>query len=32
MKYPKPKVLHEIGGRKMLAWSVGLAKERGCRK
>jgi bifunctional UDP-N-acetylglucosamine pyrophosphorylase/glucosamine-1-phosphate N-acetyltransferase len=32
MKSPRPKVLHEIGGRPMLAWSVALAKELGCRK
>ena len=30
MKSPRPKVLHEIGGRSMLAWSVALAKELGC--
>src|SRR5215510_1211967 len=30
MKSPRPKVLHEIGGRPMLAWSVALAKELGC--
>ncbi|HVY90818.1 MAG TPA: bifunctional UDP-N-acetylglucosamine diphosphorylase/glucosamine-1-phosphate N-acetyltransferase GlmU [Hyphomonadaceae bacterium] len=32
MKSPRPKVLHEIGGRSMLAWSVALAKELGCKK
>jgi bifunctional UDP-N-acetylglucosamine pyrophosphorylase / glucosamine-1-phosphate N-acetyltransferase len=32
MKSPRPKVLHEIGGRPMLAWSVALAKELGCKK
>jgi len=32
MKSPKPKVLHEIGGRPMLAWSVALAKELGCKR
>jgi bifunctional UDP-N-acetylglucosamine pyrophosphorylase/glucosamine-1-phosphate N-acetyltransferase len=32
MKSPRPKVLHEIGGRSMLAWSVALAKELGCRR
>jgi bifunctional UDP-N-acetylglucosamine pyrophosphorylase/glucosamine-1-phosphate N-acetyltransferase len=32
MKSPRPKVLHEIGGRSMLAWSVALAKEFGCRR
>ena len=32
MKSPKPKVLHEVGGRPMLAWSVALAKELGCKK
>ena len=29
MKSPRPKVLHEIGGRSMLAWSVALARELG---
>ena len=32
MKSPRPKVLHEIGGRTMLAWSVALAREIGCRR
>lgn len=32
MKSPRPKVLHEIGGRSMLAWSVALAKELGCTR
>jgi bifunctional UDP-N-acetylglucosamine pyrophosphorylase/glucosamine-1-phosphate N-acetyltransferase len=32
MKSPRPKVLHEIGGRSMLAWSVALAQGAGCRK
>ena len=32
MKTPRPKVLHEIGGRSMLAWSLALAKELGCKK
>ncbi len=32
MKSPRPKVLHEIGGRSMLAWSVALAKDLGCRR
>jgi bifunctional UDP-N-acetylglucosamine pyrophosphorylase / glucosamine-1-phosphate N-acetyltransferase len=32
MKSPRPKVLHEIGGRSMLAWSVALAKELGCKR
>ncbi|HEX5006165.1 MAG TPA: bifunctional UDP-N-acetylglucosamine diphosphorylase/glucosamine-1-phosphate N-acetyltransferase GlmU [Hyphomonadaceae bacterium] len=32
MKSPRPKVLHEIGGRPMLAWSVALAKELGCKR
>jgi bifunctional UDP-N-acetylglucosamine pyrophosphorylase/glucosamine-1-phosphate N-acetyltransferase len=32
MKSPRPKVLHEIGGRPMLAWSVALAKELGCNR
>jgi bifunctional UDP-N-acetylglucosamine pyrophosphorylase / glucosamine-1-phosphate N-acetyltransferase len=32
MKSPKPKVLHEIGGRPMLAWSVALAKELGAKR
>jgi bifunctional UDP-N-acetylglucosamine pyrophosphorylase/glucosamine-1-phosphate N-acetyltransferase len=32
MKTPLPKVLHEIGGRPMLAWSVALAKQLGCKR
>jgi bifunctional UDP-N-acetylglucosamine pyrophosphorylase/glucosamine-1-phosphate N-acetyltransferase len=32
MKSPRPKVLHEIGGRSMLAWSVALAKGLGCAR
>jgi bifunctional UDP-N-acetylglucosamine pyrophosphorylase / glucosamine-1-phosphate N-acetyltransferase len=32
MKSPRPKVLHEIGGRSMLAWSVALATELGCKR
>ncbi|OYX47121.1 MAG: UDP-N-acetylglucosamine diphosphorylase/glucosamine-1-phosphate N-acetyltransferase [Alphaproteobacteria bacterium 32-64-14] len=32
MKSPRPKVLHEIGGRTMLAWSVALAKDIGCKR
>ena len=32
MKSPRPKVLHEIGGRSMLAWSVALARELGCKR
>ena len=32
MKSPRPKVLHEIGGRPMLAWSVALANELGCKR
>ncbi len=32
MKSPRPKVLHEIGGRSMLGWSVALAKQLGCRR
>lgn len=32
MKSPRPKVLHEIGGRAMLAWSVALAKDIGCKR
>ena len=32
MKSPRPKVLHEIGGRTMLAWSVALAREIGCKR
>jgi bifunctional UDP-N-acetylglucosamine pyrophosphorylase/glucosamine-1-phosphate N-acetyltransferase len=32
MKSPRPKVLHEIGGRPMLAWSVALARELGCKR
>ncbi len=32
MKSPRPKVLHEIGGRPMLAWSVALARALGCAR
>lgn len=32
MKSPRPKVLHEVGGRSMLAWSVALAEELGCER
>ncbi len=32
MKSPKAKVLHEVGGRTMLGWSVALAKAAGCSK
>lgn len=32
MKSPRPKVLHEVGGRSMLAWSAALAKELGCKR
>jgi bifunctional UDP-N-acetylglucosamine pyrophosphorylase/glucosamine-1-phosphate N-acetyltransferase len=32
MKSPRAKVLHEIGGRTMLAWSVALAKELGAKR
>jgi bifunctional UDP-N-acetylglucosamine pyrophosphorylase/glucosamine-1-phosphate N-acetyltransferase len=32
MMSPRPKVLHEIGGRSMLGWSVALAKELGCKR
>ncbi len=32
MKSPRPKVLHEVGGRPMLAWSVALAKDLGCKR
>jgi bifunctional UDP-N-acetylglucosamine pyrophosphorylase/glucosamine-1-phosphate N-acetyltransferase len=32
MKSPRPKVLHEIGGRSMLGWSVALAKGLGCKR
>ena len=32
MKSPRPKVLHEIGGRSMLAWSVALARDLGCKR
>jgi len=32
MKSPRPKVLHEIGGRPMLAWSVALAQALGCKR
>ena len=29
MKSPRAKVLHEVGGRTMLGWSVALAKQLG---
>jgi bifunctional UDP-N-acetylglucosamine pyrophosphorylase/glucosamine-1-phosphate N-acetyltransferase len=32
MKSPRPKVLHEVGGRSMLAWSVALANDLGCKR
>jgi bifunctional UDP-N-acetylglucosamine pyrophosphorylase/glucosamine-1-phosphate N-acetyltransferase len=32
MKSPRPKVLHEVGGRSMLAWSVALARDLGCKR
>lgn len=32
MKSPRPKVLHEVGGRSMLAWSVALACDLGCKR
>jgi bifunctional UDP-N-acetylglucosamine pyrophosphorylase/glucosamine-1-phosphate N-acetyltransferase len=32
MKSPRAKVLHEVGGRSMLAWSVALAHSLGCRR
>ncbi len=32
MKSPKAKVLHEIGGRTMLAWSAALARSLGCKR
>jgi bifunctional UDP-N-acetylglucosamine pyrophosphorylase/glucosamine-1-phosphate N-acetyltransferase len=32
MKSPRPKVLHEVGGRSMLAWSVALATDLGCKQ
>ncbi len=32
MKSPLPKVLHEVGGRSMLAWSAALADELGCER
>jgi bifunctional UDP-N-acetylglucosamine pyrophosphorylase/glucosamine-1-phosphate N-acetyltransferase len=32
MKSPKAKVLHEIGGRPMLAWSTALAQGLGCSR
>jgi bifunctional UDP-N-acetylglucosamine pyrophosphorylase/glucosamine-1-phosphate N-acetyltransferase len=32
MKSPQAKVLHEIGGRTMLAWSVALARDLGCKR
>lgn len=32
MKSPLPKVLHEVGGRSMLAWSVALAADLGCKR
>lgn len=30
MRSPRPKVLHEVGGRSLLAWSVALARSAGC--
>jgi len=32
MKSPRAKVLHEVGGRTMLGWSVALAKAAGCSR
>ena len=32
MMSPRAKVLHEVGGRTMLAWSVALAQELGCKR
>ncbi|MBI1358789.1 MAG: bifunctional UDP-N-acetylglucosamine diphosphorylase/glucosamine-1-phosphate N-acetyltransferase GlmU [Alphaproteobacteria bacterium] len=32
MKSPRAKVLHEVGGRTLLAWSVALAAELGCKR
>jgi len=32
MKSPRAKVLHEVGGRSMLAWSVALSQALGCRR
>src|ERR1700755_1765421 len=32
MKSSRPKVLHEIGGRSMLAWSGALAQDLGCKR
>ncbi|MDZ4760206.1 MAG: bifunctional UDP-N-acetylglucosamine diphosphorylase/glucosamine-1-phosphate N-acetyltransferase GlmU [Alphaproteobacteria bacterium] len=32
MKSPRAKVLHEVGGRTMLGWSVALAADLGCKK
>lgn len=32
MKSPRPKVLHKVGGRSMLAWSVALARDLGCKR
>ncbi len=32
MNSPRPKVLHEVGGLSMLAWSVALSKELGCKR
>ncbi len=32
MKSPLPKVLHEVGGRSMLGWSVALANELNCAR
>jgi bifunctional UDP-N-acetylglucosamine pyrophosphorylase / glucosamine-1-phosphate N-acetyltransferase len=32
MKSPRPKVLHAVGGRSMLAWSAALAAAVGCRQ
>jgi bifunctional UDP-N-acetylglucosamine pyrophosphorylase / glucosamine-1-phosphate N-acetyltransferase len=31
MKSPRPKVLHPVGGRAMLAWSAALAASVGCK-
>jgi len=32
MKSERPKVLHEIGGRAMLDWSIALARQVGCER
>ncbi len=32
MKSALPKVMHEVGGRPMMDWSIALAREAGCRR